>query len=58
MRKISKFLSLVLRHRPDAIGITLDSGGWASIAELLEKARKAGVNLSDPLTEGVYGQSS
>ncbi|WP_265552774.1 hypothetical protein [Trichlorobacter lovleyi] len=27
MRKISKFLSLVLQHRPDAIGITLDSAG-------------------------------
>lgn len=57
MRKISKFLSLVLRHRPDAIGITLDSGGWTSIAELVEKARKAGVRLSGPLVRQVVTTS-
>lgn len=33
--KISKFLSLVLRHRPELIGITLDSAGWVSVSELL-----------------------
>lgn len=57
MRKISKFLSLVLRHQPDAIGITLDSAGWASIAELVEKARKAGVRLSGPLVRQVVATS-
>ena len=34
----SKFLSLVLRHKPDAIGISLDPEGWASIEEILEKS--------------------
>lgn len=32
---ISKFLSLVLRHEPQAIGIVLDSAGWISVDELL-----------------------
>lgn len=30
-----RFLSLVLRHRPDLIGITLDDGGWTSVRDLL-----------------------
>jgi putative RNA 2'-phosphotransferase len=37
-RKISKFLSFVLRHKPDAIGLTLDDEGWADVAELIAKA--------------------
>ena len=36
--RISKFLSLVLRHNPSKIGLTLDSEGWASVPELLQKA--------------------
>ena len=39
---ISKYLSLVLRHRPEAIGLTLDEGGWASVAALLAGAARAG----------------
>jgi RNA:NAD 2'-phosphotransferase (TPT1/KptA family) len=29
--KISKFLSLVLRHKPETIGLKLDEAGWASV---------------------------
>ena len=57
MIKISKFLSLVLRHQPDAIGITLDGAGWASITELVAKAKKAGMNLSGPLVRQVVAAS-
>lgn len=32
--RISKFLSLVLRHQPEKIGLILDENGWANIAEL------------------------
>ena len=35
MSKLGKFLSYVLRHNPDEIGITLDSAGWVSVDELL-----------------------
>ncbi|MEX3017916.1 RNA 2'-phosphotransferase [Gymnodinialimonas hymeniacidonis] len=38
LAKISKFLSFVLRHKPDAIGLSLDPEGWADIDELLQKA--------------------
>lgn len=32
---ISKFLSLVLRHRPDIIALTLDDAGWADIEDII-----------------------
>src|SRR5690606_14174746 len=35
--KLSKFLSLILRHRPEEIGIRLDSNGWTNVDELIEK---------------------
>ncbi len=31
----SKFISLILQHRPEVIGITLDEHGWANVDELL-----------------------
>lgn len=40
--RISKFLSYVLRHRPDAIGLRLDGQGWACVDELVEKANACG----------------
>lgn len=41
----SRFLSLILRHKPEAIGISLDERGWANVDELI-----AGVNQRYPLT--------
>lgn len=35
LNSASKFLSLVLRHRPDLIGLSLDAAGWADTAELI-----------------------
>ena len=32
---VSRFLSFVLRHKPDAVGITLDSKEWAKVDELI-----------------------
>ena len=31
----SKFLALILRHKPEVIGITLDEHGWAKTEEVL-----------------------
>jgi putative RNA 2'-phosphotransferase len=44
--QLSKFLSFVLRHKPDAIGLTLDAQGWASIDELIERGNAAGTQFS------------
>lgn len=43
--KTSKFLSLVLRHKPELIGITLDSAGWVSVSELLRACQAHGQSL-------------
>jgi putative RNA 2'-phosphotransferase len=40
--KISKFLSFVLRHKPEAIDLALDEQGWAYIEELINKAKQSG----------------
>ena len=42
---ISKFLSFVLRHQPETIGIQLDENGWADINELLNKSNSYGIKL-------------
>lgn len=43
--QLSKFLSFVLRHKPDAIGLALDSQGWAGIDDLISKADAAGTRF-------------
>ncbi|MBQ9009844.1 MAG: RNA 2'-phosphotransferase [Clostridia bacterium] len=47
MRKTdtSRYIAYLLRHRPDAAGITLDEHGWAKVEDLL-----AGVNRTRSLT--------
>ncbi|MBA5794048.1 RNA 2'-phosphotransferase [Flavobacterium sp. xlx-214] len=41
----SKFLSLVLRHQPETIGIKLDENGWTDVNLLIEKVNQSGVKL-------------
>jgi putative RNA 2'-phosphotransferase len=40
--RTSKFLSLILRHRPEAAGIGLDAEGWAEVAALLAGMARRG----------------
>jgi putative RNA 2'-phosphotransferase len=50
----SRFLSLILRHKPEEIGLTLDPQGWADIDTLLSKMKAAGKPFSrDALMEFV-----
>ena len=37
-KKISKFLSFVLRHKPETINLVLDENGWANVEELITKS--------------------
>jgi putative RNA 2'-phosphotransferase len=55
--KTSKFLSLVLRHKPEEIGLGLDQNGWADIGELIEKAGAHGVALTRELIAQVVATS-
>ena len=52
--KVSKFLSLVLRHDPARIGIVLDDAGWTDVSLLLAAMAAHGVKLTrDELAEVV-----
>ncbi|MGO8470051.1 RNA 2'-phosphotransferase, partial [Rhizobium leguminosarum] len=43
--EVSKYMSYVLRHAPDAAGLTLDREGWVSFDEL-EKALASKYDVS------------
>jgi putative RNA 2'-phosphotransferase len=45
-RKVSKLLSLVLRHQPERIGLVLDGQGWANIDAVIARAGEHGVALT------------
>lgn len=46
LTKLSKFLALVLRHKPDTIGIILCSDGWTNIDNLIKNANEHGVSIT------------
>lgn len=43
---IGKFLCLILRHKPNLIGITLDQNGWANTQELIDALNKTNKKIS------------
>ncbi|MDF7758537.1 RNA 2'-phosphotransferase [Kosakonia cowanii] len=53
----SKFLSYVLRHKPEAIELTLDKEGWAVIDELILRAGNKGYALDKDLIFDVVESS-
>jgi len=44
-QEISKYIALILRHKPETIGIALDEHGWADVNQLIE-----GISKTHPLT--------
>lgn len=56
--KKSKFLSMVLRHRPETIGLALDENGWVNVEELLEASANAGQNISKSLLREIVATNS
>ena len=44
--KRSKYLARHLRHQPEALGLTLDPGGWVAVDALLAAMRRHGIELS------------
>jgi putative RNA 2'-phosphotransferase len=54
---LSKFLSLVLRHEPAAIGLTLDQSGWVSVEELLRALATHGKPLTRAELESLVATS-
>ena len=35
LTRLGKFISLILRHKPEMVGIELDRNGWANVDELI-----------------------
>lgn len=42
LERLSKFISMILRHKPQVIGITLDEHGWANVNELIKGINETG----------------
>lgn len=57
LNEISKFLSYILRHEPQTIGLTLDIEGWAEINQLINCANKNGKAIDRDLIQKVVGSS-
>ncbi|WP_082814514.1 RNA 2'-phosphotransferase [Collimonas fungivorans] len=53
----SKFLSLVLRHKPEQIGLILDSEGWASVDELVKLSNANGQSFDRQTIEAIVAES-
>ena len=53
LKHISRFLSLVLRHKPEEIGLFLDDNGWADVNELIQKMQVSGFEIDHTIIEEV-----
>ena len=50
---LSRYIALILRHRPDVIGITLDEHGWANVSDLL-----SGIEITMEMLEKIVEEDS
>lgn len=54
---LSKFLSFVLRHKPEAVGLELDPNGWVEIEHLVERCRAHGKTVTKGIVEKIVATS-
>jgi putative RNA 2'-phosphotransferase len=57
LKKISKSLSYVLRHRPDSVGLELGKGGWIAVDELLRAFEESGKPISIEVLRKVVAEN-
>ncbi len=55
--RYSKFISLVLRHRPELIGLEMDEAGWVSVDALLAGMNARGLPVDRPLLERIVAEN-
>ena len=53
LKSLSVFISLVLRHKPEAAGISLDEHGWADIEKLLAGMNASGHRIDREMLEEI-----
>ncbi len=56
--KLSIFISLILRHKPETIGIKLDDYGYANVNELIEKINNTGRNINIEILEQIVKEDN
>ena len=54
--KLSRFISFILRHKPESVGITLDEHGWASVSELLTGINASGNEIDMKTLEEIVAE--
>ncbi len=54
--RLSRFISLVLRHRPEAANISLDEHGWAKVKELIAGINSTGRYIDMKMLEDIVAQ--
>jgi len=57
IKRISKSISKTLRHKPERIGITLDTQGWVSVQQMLEAYADAGTIITRETLDYVVKQN-
>ena len=45
-KDVDRLLSLVLRHKPETLGLTLDQNGWVETSDLLKALKNKGLETS------------
>jgi len=58
LSSISKYISLILRHKPETIGIKLDEHGWANVSELINGISKTNSNFNIDVLEEIVKTDS
>lgn len=51
--EISKYLSFILRHKPESIGLTLSREGWVSLEDLILASAKHGTKITEEIVREV-----
>lgn len=57
LKRISKFLSLHLRHEPEALGLELEPGGWVPVEALLRACEKRRMKLTPEILAQVVAEN-
>ena len=52
INEVSKYISLILRHKPETIGISLDEHGWANVDELIAGIQKS-LNITPEILDDI-----
>ena len=56
--KLGRFISLILRHKPETIDLKLDKNGWANVNELIKKISKSGREIDFKTLERIVNENN